>query len=358
MDFLARQQLLDRSSTHLLAGYAVIVAALTSGLAVTGMGLIAYTAWSRPSFHPGAAAYAWSAAIGAAASMLILALATWITLRRLRTGLASLVRDLKASEITGSDLDPAERRLAHVVEEMAIAAQLPKPRIYLLADEPGINAAAFCWSADDGALVVTLGCLYRLTRDELQAVIAHGLSDLMHRDPALRVRLAALVGGLQGVSAVSLFLLVPLRPRAQGGGPNPLLLPLYPLNAVIGLSLLVSGGLGWLLGELLGAAVMRRRVLAGDLAACHFTRNPPALAGALSKVGGFVFGSRLLAARARDYRHLFLCRTSGPTAGILDAHPPLRRRISSLSPGWDGRFATSRIDTWLADQRAPDQRAE
>jgi Zn-dependent protease with chaperone function len=200
-----------------------------------------------------------------------------------------------------------------------------------------------------------MGCLYRLTRDELQAVIAHGFSDLMHRDPALRVRLAALVGGLQGVSNVGLFLLVPVRPRSKGGGVNPFLLPLYPLNAVLGLSLLVTGGLGWLLGELLGAAVMRRRILAGDLAACYFTRNPLALAGALSKVGGFVFGSRLLSPSARDYRHLFLCRTSGPTTGVLDAHPRLRDRVSSIDPSWNGSFAPSRIDTWLADVQAADR---
>ena len=352
MDFLARQHLLERTSRHLMAGYVLIVAILTGSLALTAMGLIAYTAWSRPSFRPGPATYAYAAGVGALTAALSLIVTSTLEMRRKRRGLDSLILDLRAAEVVGSGRHPAEQRLVHVVEEMAIAAQLQRPRIFLLAEEPGINACALGKEGGGPALCVTLGCLYRMRRDELQAVIAHGFSDLQHNDPTLRLRLAALVGGLQSVSHIGLDLILMRTGSTDGRSVNRILVPLLPLCLVLGLNLLLTGALGWLLGELLGAAVMRRRVLLGDAAACQFTRNPQALFSALAKVGGFVFGSRLLATRARTYRYLFLCRTTGPQPGFLDAHPALALRLRSLHPDWNGHFAPSRIDTWLAEQQA------
>jgi Zn-dependent protease with chaperone function len=80
---------------------------------------------------------------------------------------------LGGREIGPSPTDQDEKRLRDVIEEMAIAASLPVPEIYLLDRERGINAFAAGHARDDVAIGVTVGCLKLLTRDELQGVIAH-----------------------------------------------------------------------------------------------------------------------------------------------------------------------------------------
>ncbi len=349
MDFFARQHDLSRSSRHLLWWYAAIVVMLAASLGLTGMALIAYTAWSRPSFHPHAAHFAWAFAGGAGLALLTLAIVTALELRRLHRGVGALAASLGGTRIAADATDPAHRRLMNVVEEMALAAELPAPQVYLLADEPGINACVLAWHGRDAALCVTLGCLYRLRRAELQAVVAHGLSELLHDEQPFRMRLAALIGGLQALCRVGRYLLVPRRGDEEHRSLNPLLMVVYPLSAVIGLDLLICGSCGWLCGELLGAAVLRRRVLLGDADACQFTREPTALAAALAKVGGFVLGSRLLTRSARPLRHLFFCRTELPALSWFDAYPRLADRVRAVDPSWDGRFAPSRIDSALID---------
>src|ERR687888_51783 len=69
-----------------------------------------------------------------------------------------------------------------VVEAMAIASGVPVPEVYVLPDEPGINAFAAGWSTGDAAIAVTRGCLEQLNRDELQGVIAHEFSHVVNGD--------------------------------------------------------------------------------------------------------------------------------------------------------------------------------
>ena len=92
--------------------------------------------------------------------------------------------------------EPLRSQLLDVVEEMAVAACLPVPAVYLLEREEGINAFVAGSSPDNAVLCVTQGALDVLTRDELQAVVAHELSHVVNGDMALNARLTVQLQGL------------------------------------------------------------------------------------------------------------------------------------------------------------------
>ena len=82
-------------------------------------------------------------------------------------------------EVPGTTTELRQKRLLHVVEEMAIAAGVPVPPVYIL-DEPGINAFAAGYAPGDAVVAVSQGALNYLTRDELQGVVAHEFSHILN----------------------------------------------------------------------------------------------------------------------------------------------------------------------------------
>src|SRR5512140_3423506 len=85
--------------------------------------------------------------------------------------------------------DPGERRLVNVVEEMALAAGMPVPKVFVLGHEEAINAFAAGFTPEQAVVAVTRGARDRLTRDELQRVVAHELSHVLNADTRLDLRL-------------------------------------------------------------------------------------------------------------------------------------------------------------------------
>ncbi|MEJ2108614.1 MAG: M48 family metalloprotease, partial [Acidobacteriota bacterium] len=103
--------------------------------------------------------------------------------------------------------DANERKLLNVVEEMAIASGTPVPTVYILEQEPGINAFAAGFSQKDMVIGVTKGCLALLSRDELQGVIAHEFSHILRGDMRLNMRLMGTVFGITMISMIGYFIL-------------------------------------------------------------------------------------------------------------------------------------------------------
>src|SRR5205085_4514261 len=224
--------------------------------------------------------------------------------------------------VNPNSTDAHERKLLNVVEEMAIASGVPVPPVYVMDGEPGINAFAAGHSASDAAISVTHGAMTMLTRDELQGVIAHEFSHLLNGDMKLNLRLMGLVFGILCLTVIGRVL---IRTR---GSKNPL-----PL---VGLALIVVGWAGAFFGRLIQAAVSRQRELLADAAAAQFTRNPAGLAGALKKIGGLAYGSRIESPHAEEASHLFFA--DGVGNSLFSTHPPLTERIRALDPSFDGKF--------------------
>ena len=150
--------------------------------------------------------------------------------------------------MTPADSDPKRKRLMNIVEEMAIAARVRRPQVFVLSEEPGVNAFAAGHSPDEAAVAVTQGALDTLDRDQLQAVIAHEFSHILNGDMRINMRLTAWIFGL----------FVHHRSR------HPLHAEPQPRQGrrrlkVIALGVFLAGSVGLLAGRLLQAAVSRRR---------------------------------------------------------------------------------------------------
>jgi Zn-dependent protease with chaperone function len=235
----------------------------------------------------------------------------------------SVVAELLGGRLIDSNTsDTDERKLLNVVEEMSIASGVPVPQVYVMDDEAGINAFAAGHSTSDAAISVTRGCMKLLSRDELQGVIAHEFSHILNGDMRLNLRLMGLVFGILCLTVIGRVL---IRTR---GRKNPL-----PL---VGLALIVVGWAGVFFGRLIQSAVSRQRELLADAAAVQFTRNPAGLAGALKKIGGLAYGSRIQSPHAEEASHLFFANGLGNS--FFSTHPPLTERIRALDPSFDGKF--------------------
>jgi len=255
---------------------------------------------------------------------------------RLAGGGSVVARDLGGRPVSPGTTEPLERRLLNVVEEMAIASGVPVPEVWLLEDEPGINAFAAGTDPANAVIGVTRGCLERLTRAELQGVVAHEFSHILNGDMRLNQRLIGWVFGLIMVATAGRLILeslrhVRVRSSRDSRGAGGLVLALL----VTGLALWLIGSLGTLFARLLQAAVSRQREFLADAAAVQFTREPSGIAGALKKIGGHSSHGVLQNAQAGEARHLFFASSDFLRLGLA-THPPLPERIRRLEPSWNG----------------------
>jgi Zn-dependent protease with chaperone function len=244
------------------------------------------------------------------------------TIQLSRGGGASVAEELGGRLVSRSSSDPLERRLINVVEEMAIASGIPVPPVYVLDAEQGINAFAAGARTNEGVVAVTRGTLEKLSRDELQGVIAHEFSHILNGDMRLNLRL---IGVLHGIVLLTLAGRVMLRgARGSDRGAMPMI--------AAGLGLVVVGYIGVLCGKFIKAAVSRQREFLADAAAVQFTRNPAGIAGALKRIAGI--GSTIEHPRAEEASHMFF-GSSANFSRLLATHPPIEARIKRLDPGFD-----------------------
>ncbi len=253
----------------------------------------------------------------------------------LREGGAAIARMLGGEPVPPDTTNPAERQLRNVVEEMAIASGIPVPQIFVLPGEGGINAFAAGFSPRDAAVAVTRGSLRRLTRDELQGVIAHEFSHLLNGDMGMNLRLLALLNGILLLYITGRVLLQSTRftssSRSEKKGGNPL--------PMIGLGLMVVGLIGVFFARLIQSAISRQREFLADAAAVQFTRNPAGLAGALKKIAGLPGHGVIASPDAENAAHLFFASgLDSFWSRLFTTHPPLEARIRRLDPAFDGRL--------------------
>jgi Zn-dependent protease with chaperone function len=256
----------------------------------------------------------------------------------LAKGGSAVAESLGGRLVNPNTTRPEERKLRNVIEEMAIAAGVPVPKIYVLDDENGINAFAAGHAPGDAAIGVTRGCMTLLDRDELQGVIGHEFSHILNGDMRLNLRLMGVVFGILCLAVIGRILIYS---RGRGSrDKNPLML--------LGLALIVIGAIGVFFGRLIQAALSRQREFLADASSVQFTRNPAGLSGALQKIGGA--GSKLESAHAGEASHMFFGNGLGkPFLGMMATHPPLAERIRAIDPGWDGTFKTADVAAVAAE---------
>jgi Zn-dependent protease with chaperone function len=262
-------------------------------------------------------------------------------------GGAAVAEMLGGRQIAPATSDPLQRRLLNVVEEMAIAAGMPIPRVYLL-DEPGINAFAAGLSPANAVIGITEGALTRLNRDELQGVVAHEFSHITNGDMRLNLRLIGILHGILLIGLIGGWLLRSLRysgrSRSGKGGSG------IAVVAVLGLGLLIIGYTGSFFGNWIKSVVSRQREYLADSSAVQFTRNKDGIANALKKIGGSA-GSHLHTPAAAQYSHAYIAEGLGFfLQSFFATHPPLEDRIRRIEPRWDGKFLQSRVTARVAPE--------
>jgi len=262
-------------------------------------------------------------------TLAVMGLASLYRAATIARGGGQVARLLGATEVSGEGADPLQRRLVNVVEEMALAAGLPVPEIYILEQEAGINAFAAGMAPTNAAITVTRGALERLDRAELQGVIAHEFSHILNGDMRLNQQLMGLSFGILVLSIAGRWLLRGARytRRDKNGG--------QAAAFLIGLALVIIGALGVLCSRLIKAAVARQRERLADASAVQFTREPEGLAGALKKIAGY--GARINSVDTEEVAHMLFEHSSRAFTGWFATHPPLLERIRALEPNFDPR---------------------
>lgn len=230
--------------------------------------------------------------------------------------------------------------LYHVVEEMAIAAGIPMPKIYLI-DDTAMNAFATGRDPAHGVVAITTGLRHRLNRDELQGVIAHEMGHIRNYDIRLMLLLAVLIGV---VVMLSDFFWRALRSGAHWGGTSRhqnertddrrtgkqdggagLIIAVLIFIAFI-LSIIAP-----ILAQIIQLAVSRKREYLADASAVEFTRNPFGLMGALRKLSN---DTEILETANRGTAHLYIVnpikRFSALSGSMFSSHPPIEDRIRAL----------------------------
>ncbi len=222
------------------------------------------------------------------------------------------------------------RQLENVVDEMSIAAGLPRPRIYVVPDADP-NAFATGRGPEHASIAVTKGLLDAVNRDELQAVVAHELSHVRNLDIRLMTVIAAMVGA---VALIADWTTRGLRmgsgsgrgrSRDKGGALVLILFALWLLAVV----------LAPVIGQALAMMVSRRREYLADASGAELTRNPMALASALNKIDEAVAPTPSM---KQGTAHLCIADPLGRAIGLHDGrwanllatHPPMANRIAAL----------------------------
>ncbi|PAW64383.1 MAG: hypothetical protein B9S34_12665 [Opitutia bacterium Tous-C1TDCM] len=269
-------------------------------------------------------------------TVIVVGLASLFKWLQYSSGGSVVAESLGGRRIEPGAVNPAERRLLNVVEEMAIASGTPVPAVYVLDDEPAINAFAAGLTTNDAVVAVTRGTLEKLNRDELQGVVGHEFSHILNGDMRLNMRLTALIFGILIIGVLGRTVLQglryvrPGRSKEKGGG---------AILIGAGLALMIVGYLGYFFGRLIQAAVSRQREFLADAAAVQFTRNPAGITGALKKIGGYALGGKMQSAHSAEIGHFFFAQAFGSFFGGLWAtHPPLTERIRAIDASFAGEF--------------------
>lgn len=216
-------------------------------------------------------------------------------------------------------IDESHLELKRIVDNLAIAAGLPSPRVFIIED-PAPNAFATGRNKEHAAVAVTTGLLSIMERSELEGVLAHELGHIGNKDILLSSVVVVLVGFISIIA--DMF----LRSMWFGGGrdsdnKNPLM--------IIGIVFIV---LSPIIATLIQLAISRRREYLADATGALITRYPEGLASALEKIGAY---NRPLSHASNAMAHLYISNPFGAKAvkglaGLFMTHPPIEKRVAVL----------------------------
>ena len=222
--------------------------------------------------------------------------------------------------LSTSKAKPADEQkfmhLHNVVEGLAIAAGIPKPKVYIIQDDSP-NAFATGRDPEHASVVVTTGLLKIMNREELEGVIGHELSHVRNRD----IRVMTIVTVLFGLIAMASD--IALRSLFWGGGNR------EGNNQLMLIIAVVFVVLAPIVAMMIQMAISRKREFLADASSAQLTRYPQGLANALKKISQT---TKPVAVATKGTAHMYI---ANPLRGrqfskLFDTHPPIQKRIAKL----------------------------
>ena len=233
-------------------------------------------------------------------------------------------------QINGArELRPGEApQLENVVQEIAIAAGIPPPRIFMIETE-SMNAFATGMSIDKACVGITRGLLDQLTRDELQAVIAHEIGHIVNVDIRYATAVGIVVGLVTLISEVMRRMLFwgglgggagRRRSNGKGGGHGLLLLLMIVFSVLAALA-----------AVLVQMAISREREYLADATSVRLTRNPMSMISALEKLST---RNTPMEHANKAVQHLYIVNPfkqfTARSSALFSTHPSLEQRIARI----------------------------
>ncbi len=257
----------------------------------------------------------------------VIGLASLGKIASLRSGGGKVARDMGATIVTPDTRDPLRRRLYNVVEEIALASGAPVPEVYVMENEPGINAFAAGYTPADAAVAVTQGTLEKLNRSELQGVIAHEFSHIFNGDMRINIRMMGVIFGIMVIAILGRKFLYSSRYRVSSSRDN------SGMGIVaIGAALMMVGYIGLFFARWMKSALSRQREYLADASAVQFTRDPSGISGALKKIAAYNHSS-YLKSDSEEVSHMLF--GTGYRSLMFATHPPLEKRIERIDRSFD-----------------------
>ena len=261
---------------------------------------------------------------------LYISLSSWLRLLQIGQGVESIAKMAGAVPVPTRSTDITHKRLTNIVEEMSLAAGIIPPRIYIMPNENDINAFAAGMSTHDAMIGVSQGCLMKLTREELQAVIAHEIGHIVSGDMKLNIELIGKLYGLMSIYDIGMTL---MRSKKKSSYTSSSKKENQGSGLIIGLILAGIGLLGYLLALLLKLGISRGQEFNADAKSVQLTRNPQGLAGALKKIFAVKNSFRVNAPHKEQMNHLYFFYPES-FFNFLSTHPPLEQRIKKIDPNF------------------------
>jgi len=231
--------------------------------------------------------------------------------------------DKIALAVSGAKLaDPREfMELHNLVEGMAIAAGIPKPKVYVIYDD---SPNAFATGRDEkhASIAVTTGVMKLMNRQETEGVIAHEIGHVLNRDMKVMTLAAIMVGGIAILSDLflrSMFWGGGRKDRSERGN----------LGIIMFVLAIVLAVLAPIVAQIIRLAISRSREYLADATSAKLTRYPPGLASALTKINAY---SKPVQGATNATAHMYIANPLGKGfwSGLFSTHPPIEERVRRL----------------------------
>ncbi len=245
-------------------------------------------------------------------------------------GIQALVAYKRGAEVILSGLDAKEiskaddAELYNIIEELSMASGVPMPKIYII-ETPAMNAFATGTKLDKSVVAITRGLRSRLTRNEIQGVMAHEMSHVYHRDVLYMTFASIMMCTIVLISEIlmrSFFYTRGGRSRSSNDNGN------GAARIILMLVIIALAALAVIMSRLFYFSLSRKREYLADAKAVQFTHDPESLARALEKISGdnttFDPG-KMAAAMCINMPNL-----EKRSKALFSTHPPIDKRIDIL----------------------------